>query len=80
MFLLCDLWVQVAKEIIDGKELEFYKWDGELSELLSAVKVNLNKVAEVSPTTHSGEWSLLDDCTHNTFRELSSKSVVMELM
>lgn len=33
--------------ILDGRELEFYKWDGELSQLLGAVKENLNKVAEV---------------------------------
>lgn len=41
------LLVQVAEMILDGRELEFYKWDGELSELLAAVKANLNKVAEV---------------------------------
>lgn len=34
--------------LLDSKELEFYKWDGELSQLLSAVKDNLNKVAEVN--------------------------------
>lgn len=33
--------------ILNGRELEFYRWDGELPELLAAVKTNLNKVAEV---------------------------------
>lgn len=37
---------KVAEMILDGRELEFYKWDGELSQLLGAVKENLNKVAE----------------------------------
>jgi hypothetical protein len=46
--------VQVAEMILDGRELEFYKWDGELPELLAAVKSNLNKVAEVMKyTVHS---------------------------
>lgn len=49
---LTDAWfsvgVQVAELILDGRELEFYKWDGELPQLLGAVKENLNKVAEVS--------------------------------
>jgi heme oxygenase len=43
--------VQVAEMILDGRELEFYKWDGELPELLAAVKSNLNKVAEVKKYT-----------------------------
>ncbi|KAG0590405.1 hypothetical protein M758_1G092800 [Ceratodon purpureus] len=56
---------QVAQQILDGRELEFYKWDGELSELLGAVKVNLNKVAE--------EWTReqKDHClkeTENSFK------------
>lgn len=42
------LCVQVAELILEGRELEFYKWDGELPQLLGAVKENLNKVAEVS--------------------------------
>jgi len=50
--------VQVAEMILDGRELEFYKWDGELPELLAAVKSNLNKVAEVMKyTVHSFPFS-----------------------
>lgn len=34
--------------ILDKKDLEFYKWDGELPQLLQNVREKLNKVAEVS--------------------------------
>ncbi|MCD7468352.1 Heme oxygenase 1 [Datura stramonium] len=37
---------KVAEKILDKKELEFYKWDGELSQLLQNVREKLNKVAE----------------------------------
>ncbi|KAM3383416.1 hypothetical protein P3S68_008991 [Capsicum galapagoense] len=36
----------VAEKILDKKELEFYKWDGDLSLLLQNVRDKLNKVAE----------------------------------
>ena len=38
---------QVAEKILDKKELEFYKWDRDLSQLLQNVRDKLNKVAEV---------------------------------
>ncbi|CAI9100137.1 OLC1v1037077C1 [Oldenlandia corymbosa var. corymbosa] len=37
---------KVAEKLIDKKELEFYKWDGDLSQLLQNVRDKLNKVAE----------------------------------
>ncbi|KAF3626285.1 hypothetical protein FXO38_29348 [Capsicum annuum] len=37
---------RVAEKILDKKELEFYKWDGDLSHLLQNVRDKLNKVAE----------------------------------
>ncbi|KAE8666887.1 Heme oxygenase 1 [Hibiscus syriacus] len=37
---------KVAEKILDNKELEFYKWDGDLSQLLQNVRDKLNKVAE----------------------------------
>lgn len=37
---------KVAEKILGGKELEFYKWDGELPKLLQNVRDKLNKVAE----------------------------------
>lgn len=39
---------QVAEKILNKKELEFYKWDGDLSQLLQNVREKLNKVADVS--------------------------------
>ncbi|XP_057967379.1 heme oxygenase 1, chloroplastic-like [Malania oleifera] len=37
---------KVAEKLLDKKELEFYKWDGDLSELLRNVREKLNRVAE----------------------------------
>ncbi|XVE71448.1 hypothetical protein DITRI_Ditri10aG0151100 [Diplodiscus trichospermus] len=37
---------KVAEKILDNKELDFYKWDGDLSQLLQNVRDKLNKVAE----------------------------------
>ncbi|XP_058074464.1 heme oxygenase 1, chloroplastic-like [Magnolia sinica] len=37
---------KVAEKILDKKELEFYEWDGDLSQLLQNVREKLNKVAE----------------------------------
>lgn len=37
---------KVAERILDNKELEFYKWDGDLRQLLQNVREKLNKVAE----------------------------------
>jgi len=45
-FLKAHHILQVAERILDNKELEFYKWDGELSQLLQNVREKLNKVAE----------------------------------
>ncbi|BBN14330.1 protein MpHY1 [Marchantia polymorpha subsp. ruderalis] len=37
---------KVCESVLEGKELEFYKWEGDLSTTLAAVKEKLNKVAE----------------------------------
>ncbi|KAL5729609.1 heme oxygenase (biliverdin-producing, ferredoxin) [Ranunculus cassubicifolius] len=37
---------KVAEKILNSKELEFYKWDGELSQLLNNVREKLNTVAQ----------------------------------
>ncbi|GMI92796.1 hypothetical protein HRI_002948900 [Hibiscus trionum] len=37
---------KVTKEILDNKELEFYKWDGDLSHLLQSMRDKLNRVSE----------------------------------
>lgn len=38
---------QVAEKILNKKELEFYKWNGDLTQLLQNVRDKLNRVAEV---------------------------------
>lgn len=38
---------QVEEKILKGKELEFYKYEGELPQLLQNVRDKLNKVGEV---------------------------------
>ncbi|KAK6945103.1 hem oxygenase-like [Dillenia turbinata] len=37
---------KVAEKILNNKELEFYKWDGDLSQLLQNLREKLNRVAE----------------------------------
>lgn len=39
--------VEVAEMILDKKELEFYKWEGDLSKMLQNVREKLNEVASV---------------------------------
>ena len=39
--------LQVAEKILDGRELEFYKWDEYLPELINHVREKVNKFAEV---------------------------------
>lgn len=41
------IYMQVAAKILNGKELEFYKWDGDLTLLLQDVREKLNRVAQV---------------------------------
>ncbi|RWW14998.1 hypothetical protein GW17_00021173 [Ensete ventricosum] len=38
---------KVAEKILDNKELEFYQWDGDLSQMLQNVREKLNRVASV---------------------------------
>ncbi|KAJ9551081.1 hypothetical protein OSB04_015126 [Centaurea solstitialis] len=37
---------KVAQTVLNGKKLEFYKWDGDVSQLLQSVRDKLNRVAE----------------------------------
>ncbi|KAK4859379.1 hypothetical protein QYF36_004477 [Acer negundo] len=37
---------QVSEKILEGRELELYKWDGEAEELLKGVRENLNMLGE----------------------------------
>lgn len=56
---------KVSEMILGGRELEFYKWDGELSDLLDKVKLKINEVSD--------SWSReeKDKCLQET--ELSFK-------
>ncbi|KAG6741035.1 hypothetical protein POTOM_056519 [Populus tomentosa] len=45
IFEIC-LEKQLAEQLLNKKELEFYKWDGDLSQLLQNVRDKLNKVAK----------------------------------
>ncbi|CAG7861530.1 unnamed protein product [Brassica rapa] len=38
---------KVSERILDNKKLEFYKWDGDISELLTNLSEELNKVSEL---------------------------------
>ncbi|KAK7291131.1 hypothetical protein RIF29_06039 [Crotalaria pallida] len=37
---------QVSKSLLEGKELEFYRWEGDVPELLKDVRENLNMLSE----------------------------------
>lgn len=37
---------QVAEKLLEGRELEFYKWEGEAEELLKEVRQKLNRLSE----------------------------------
>ena len=37
---------QVSSMLLDNAVLEFYKWDGEVKDMLANVRDNLNEVAE----------------------------------
>ncbi|XP_061356355.1 heme oxygenase 1, chloroplastic-like [Gastrolobium bilobum] len=54
---------KVAEKLLNSKGLEFYKWDGDLSQLLQNVRDKLNKVAE--------EWTREEK---NHFLEETEKS------
>ena len=40
---------QMSDKLLDGKDLAFYQWDGDLSAMMAQVKADINRVAE--------EWS-----------------------
>jgi len=37
---------QMSDKLLDGKDLEFYQWDGDLAEMMAQVKADINRVAE----------------------------------
>lgn len=57
---------QVAEKLLNNKALEFYKWDGDLPQLLQNVRDKLNKVAEVSFLNfHNYLYALLSNFLRN---------------
>ncbi|KAK9101992.1 hypothetical protein Sjap_019246 [Stephania japonica] len=65
---------KVAEKILDKKELEFYKWDGDLSQLLQNVRDKLNKVAE--------SWSReeKDHCLEETEKSFKYSGDILRLI
>eukprot|EP00267_Zea_mays_P053206 XP_020406319.1 heme oxygenase 1, chloroplastic-like [Zea mays] len=56
---------KVSKKILNNKELEFYKWEGNLSQLLQNVRNKLNQVAS------SWSWEEKDHCLEETEKSFS---------
>ncbi|OMO81104.1 heme oxygenase-like protein [Corchorus capsularis] len=65
---------KVAEQILNSKELEFYKWDGDLSQLLQNVRDKLNKVAE--------SWSReeKDHCLEETEKSFKHSGEILRLI
>ncbi|KAL7134751.1 hypothetical protein ABFS83_11G046800 [Erythranthe nasuta] len=65
---------KVAEKILDGKELEFYKWDGELSQLLQNVRDKLDRVAQ--------SWSReeKDHCLEETEKSFKFSGQILRLI
>ncbi|XP_039044340.1 heme oxygenase 1, chloroplastic-like [Hibiscus syriacus] len=65
---------KVAEKILDNKELEFYKWDGDLSQLLQNVRDKLNKVA--------GSWTREEKnhCLEETEKSFKYSGEILRLI
>ncbi|XP_077220149.1 heme oxygenase 1, chloroplastic-like [Tasmannia lanceolata] len=64
----------VSEKILDKKELEFYKWDGDLRQLLQNVREKLNRVAE--------NWSReeKDHCLEETEKSFKHSGEILRLI
>ncbi|KAJ4837669.1 Heme oxygenase 1, chloroplastic [Turnera subulata] len=65
---------KVAEKILNGKELEFYKWDGDLSQLLQNVRDKLNKVAEAWTREEK------DHCLEETEKSFKHSGEILRLI
>lgn len=65
---------KVAEKILNGKELEFYKWEGDLAQLLQNVRDKLNRVAE--------SWSReqKDHCLEETEKSFKFSGEILRLI
>ncbi|KAI3994202.1 hypothetical protein MKX01_012459 [Papaver californicum] len=66
--------VQASEKLLENKELESYKWNGELSELLENVKEKLNKVAQ------SWTWEEKDQCLEESAISFEYSEDIMKLI
>ncbi|KAK7304173.1 hypothetical protein RJT34_15271 [Clitoria ternatea] len=65
---------KVAEQLLNKKELEFYKWDGDIKQLLQNVRDKLNKVAE--------EWTReeKDHCLEETEKSFKLSGEILRLI
>ncbi|XP_020088889.1 heme oxygenase 1, chloroplastic-like [Ananas comosus] len=65
---------KVAEKILNNKELEFYKWDGNLSQLLQGVRNKINRVAS--------NWSReeKDHCLEETEKSFIYSGEILRLI
>eukprot|EP00249_Psilotum_nudum_P008866 c21563_g1_i1 orf=85-1038(+) len=65
---------KVAEKILDGRELEFYKWDGNLQEMMAALKKKLNKVAK--------NWTRMEKnhCLQETGKSFQNSGKILRLI
>lgn len=65
---------KVAEKLLNNKGLEFYKWDGDLPQLLQNVRDKLNKVAE--------EWTReeKDHCLEETEKSFKLSGEILRLI
>ncbi|KAG5020153.1 hypothetical protein JHK87_016008 [Glycine soja] len=65
---------KVAEKLLNNKALEFYKWDGDLPQLLQNVRDKLNKVAE--PWTREEK----DHCLEETEKSFKLSGEILRLI
>eukprot|EP00475_Leptophrys_vorax_P025116 TRINITY_DN3506_c0_g1_i1.p2 TRINITY_DN3506_c0_g1~~TRINITY_DN3506_c0_g1_i1.p2 ORF type:complete len:283 (+),score=19.83 TRINITY_DN3506_c0_g1_i1:122-970(+) len=65
---------KVCDMILDGREMAFYRWDGDLPEMLAAVKETINEVAE--------EWTReqKDHCLDETEKSFKYSGQIVRLL
>ncbi|KAM0933309.1 putative Heme oxygenase (biliverdin-producing) [Dioscorea sansibarensis] len=65
---------KVAEKLLDNKELEFYKWEGDLSQLLRNVREKINQV--------SNSWSReeKDHCLEETEKSFKYSGEILRLI
>lgn len=69
--------LQVAGMILDGQQLKFYQWDGDVSTLLDNVRNKINVLAESwtpEQKTHclretEDTFKVWNDCLYGTFEQ-----------